>query len=214
MTSDRAHAYPSRRPGPLAGLRVTERSVTVDFRPDQGREFVRDSVRTCSPGTAVVLTNAEGRAGLSSELLQAACPDRTRVQVHEEFDGSPAVGYAVNGEVGSPFVTGPQGRADPVDHVLHDVALVMADKPSFLAEAQVNQVDRERIGNYLYRGSARDFTCRDASRARCPASSAVVSGGRTRCSGDWCRHRPRSRRDPELGDTERTALFDDHVVGQ
>jgi 2-methylfumaryl-CoA isomerase len=46
---------------------------------------------------------------------------------------------------------------------LQDVALAMAGNLGFLAEAQAG-VTRERIGNHLYGGFARDFTCRDGER--------------------------------------------------
>jgi 2-methylfumaryl-CoA isomerase len=46
---------------------------------------------------------------------------------------------------------------------LADVALAMAGNLGFLAEAQAGGA-RERIGNHLYGGFARDFTCRDGDR--------------------------------------------------
>jgi 2-methylfumaryl-CoA isomerase len=46
---------------------------------------------------------------------------------------------------------------------LQDVALAMAGNLGFLAEAQAG-LARERIGNHLYGGFARDFTCRDGGR--------------------------------------------------
>ena len=56
------------------------------------------------------------------------------------------------------------GTGASISVALHDVALAMAGNLGFLAEAQVNNVDRNRIGNYLYGGFARDFTCRDGGR--------------------------------------------------
>jgi 2-methylfumaryl-CoA isomerase len=47
---------------------------------------------------------------------------------------------------------------------LRDVALATAGNLGFLAEAQLNGVVRERIGNHLYGGFARDFACRDGER--------------------------------------------------
>lgn len=46
---------------------------------------------------------------------------------------------------------------------LADVALAMAGNLGFLAEAQAGHA-RERIGNHLYGGFARDFACRDGER--------------------------------------------------
>jgi 2-methylfumaryl-CoA isomerase len=47
---------------------------------------------------------------------------------------------------------------------LEDVALATAGNLGYLAEAQVNGVLRERIGNHLYGTFGRDFTCRDGER--------------------------------------------------
>jgi 2-methylfumaryl-CoA isomerase len=136
---------------------------------------------------------------LSASALAQFCPDLIHVQVEGRSDGSPAVDYTVNAEVGFPMVTGPAGHADPVNHVLPawdiacglyaalgvsaaarrreltgegdrvrvalaDVALAMAGNLGFLAEAQINNVQRQRIGNYLYGGFARDFICADGGR--------------------------------------------------
>lgn len=56
------------------------------------------------------------------------------------------------------------GRGERVTVALEDVALAMAGNLGFLAEAQVNGVRRNRIGNYLYGGFARDFLCADGER--------------------------------------------------
>jgi 2-methylfumaryl-CoA isomerase len=45
-------------------------------------------------------------------------PDLIHVQIEGHFDGTPAVDYTVNAAVGFPMVTGPEGHADPVNHVL------------------------------------------------------------------------------------------------
>jgi len=190
-----------------AGLNKGKRSMTVDFRHEAGRQIIRDMISSTPAGSAVVLTNAVGRDWLSFDALRACCPDLIHVQVQGRSDGTPAVDYTVNAEVGFPLVTGPQGHADPINHVLPawdiacglyaalgvaaaerrrirtgqgeqvsvalaDVALAMAGNLGFLAEAQVNHVQRERIGNYLYGGFARDFTCADGGRLMVVALTA------------------------------------------
>jgi 2-methylfumaryl-CoA isomerase len=55
---------------------------------------------------------------------------------------------------------------------LADVALAMAGNLGFLAEAQVNRVTRQRIGNYLYGGFGRDFGCKDEGRLMVVALTA------------------------------------------
>ena len=180
------------------GLNKGKRSLMADFRGPEGRRLVRALVAACPPGTAVVLTNAVGREWLSYDGLCEVRPDLIHVQVEGRSDGTPAVDYTVNAEVGFPFVTGPAGHADPVNHVLpawdiacglyaalgvaaaarhrdrtgegdqirvalSDVALAMAGNLGFLAEAQLGG-ERQRIGNYLYGGFARDFVCSDGGR--------------------------------------------------
>jgi 2-methylfumaryl-CoA isomerase len=182
-----------------AGLNKGKRSIMVDLGAESGRDAVHGLLDLCPPRTAVVLTNAVGRDWLSYESLRQVAPDLVHVQVEGKSDGSPAVDYTVNAEVGFPLITGPAGMADPVNHVLPawdiacglyaalgvaaaarrrdqtgdgesirvalaDVALAMAGNLGFLAEAQLNNVERERIGNYLYGGFARDFLCSDGGR--------------------------------------------------
>jgi 2-methylfumaryl-CoA isomerase len=53
------------------------------------------------------------------------------------------------------------GTGGLVNIALYDVALAMVANLGLLAEAQVNHVQRERIGNYLYGGFGRDFRTRD-----------------------------------------------------
>ena len=56
------------------------------------------------------------------------------------------------------------GQGAQVRIALEDVALAMAGNLGFLAEAQINMVDRPRIGNHLYGGFARDFVTADGHR--------------------------------------------------
>ncbi len=53
------------------------------------------------------------------------------------------------------------GTGGLVNVALYDVALAMVANLGLLAEAQVNHVQRKRIGNYLYGGFGRDFRTRD-----------------------------------------------------
>lgn len=56
------------------------------------------------------------------------------------------------------------GRGRQASIALADVALAMAGNLGFLAEAQVNGVEREKVGNHLYGSFARDFATRDGQR--------------------------------------------------
>ena len=178
-----------------AGLNKSKRSVTVDFRSERGRDLVRGLVRE----RGVLLTNSGGRGWLSHQELAAVRPDLVHVQIDGRHDGSSAVDYTVNAATGFPFVTGPVGWGEPVNHVLpawdvscglyaalallaaerhrratgegsqirvalEDVAVATAGNLGFLAEAEINRVDRTRIGNHLYGSFARDFSTRDGRR--------------------------------------------------
>jgi len=56
------------------------------------------------------------------------------------------------------------GEGSRLTLALDDVALSLAGHLGFLAEAQLSQVDRPRIGNHLYGGFARDFATADGQR--------------------------------------------------
>jgi 2-methylfumaryl-CoA isomerase len=53
------------------------------------------------------------------------------------------------------------GTGGLVNIALYDVALATVANLGLLGEAQLNHVQRERIGNYLYGGFGRDFRTRD-----------------------------------------------------
>ncbi|MBW0088443.1 CoA transferase [Pseudonocardia sp. KRD-184] len=101
-----------------AGLNKGKKSVSVDFRSAEGRELVARLVAGSGPGGGIVLTNAVGRDWLRYEALAAHRRDLIHVQIEGHHDGTPAVDYTVNAAVGFPMVTGPEGHADPVNHVL------------------------------------------------------------------------------------------------
>jgi 2-methylfumaryl-CoA isomerase len=56
------------------------------------------------------------------------------------------------------------GAGEQFTVALHDVALSMAGNLGFLAEAELNGTQRDRIGNHLYGSFARDFGSRDGQR--------------------------------------------------
>jgi 2-methylfumaryl-CoA isomerase len=64
-----------------------------------------------------VLTNAD-RPWLSYEALSTARQDLIHVRIDGLHGGKPAVDYTVNASTGFPLVTGPEGHAGPVNHVL------------------------------------------------------------------------------------------------
>jgi 2-methylfumaryl-CoA isomerase len=100
------------------GLNKGKRSVTVDLRSPAGQEVVQRLVAAPGDGGGILLTNAGGRGWMSHEALAALRPDVILVQLFGHHDGKTAVDYTVNAEVGFPLVTGPDGHADPINHVL------------------------------------------------------------------------------------------------
>jgi 2-methylfumaryl-CoA isomerase len=96
------------------GMNKGKRSVTVDLRSSEGREVVT----RLAADAGIVLTNAVGRGWLGYEALSAVRPDLIHLQIEGRPDGSAAVDYTVNAEIGFPLVTGPVDHAGPVSHVL------------------------------------------------------------------------------------------------
>ncbi len=96
------------------GMNKAKRSITVDFRSPEGREVVT----RLAADAGIVLTNAVGRDWLTHEALSARRADLIHLQIEGHHDGSAAVDYTVNAEVGFPLVTGPPGHDGPVNHVL------------------------------------------------------------------------------------------------
>jgi 2-methylfumaryl-CoA isomerase len=181
------------------GLNKGKRSMTLDLRSGEGQRLVAELLERNGPDGGIMLTNAAGRPWLGYDALRQVRPDLIHVQIQGLHDGTPAVDYTVNAGTGFPMVTGPEGHADPVNHVvpvwdiacglyaalaivsaerlrsrtgrgqpitiaLGDVALAMAGNLGFLAEAQINNVVRRRIGNYLYGSFGRDFRCKDGAK--------------------------------------------------
>ncbi|GAA2412499.1 CoA transferase [Actinomadura vinacea] len=96
------------------GMNKAKRSVTVDFRGPEGREVVT----RLAARAGIVLTNAVGRGWLSYEALSRVRPDLVHLQIEGHHDGTAAVDYTVNAEIGFPLITGPSEHGAPVNHVL------------------------------------------------------------------------------------------------
>jgi 2-methylfumaryl-CoA isomerase len=91
-----------------------KRSVTVNMRSDEGRELVTALVAEAG----IFVDNAVGRRWLSYENLSARRRDLIQLHLQGRPDGTPAVDYTVNAEVGVPTITGRESDAAPVNHVL------------------------------------------------------------------------------------------------
>ncbi|RVW08003.1 2-methylfumaryl-CoA isomerase [Prescottella agglutinans] len=97
-----------------AGLNQAKKSVTVNLRSDAGREFVTGLVAEAG----ILLENAAHARWLDNDVLAQRCPDLIHLHIEGHADGTPAVDYSVNAEVGLPLMTGPRGSDSPVNHVL------------------------------------------------------------------------------------------------
>jgi len=101
-----------------AGLNKGKRSIAVDIRNPRGQELLTRLI--CAPGEGAGLfsTNFPARGWLSYEALRAHRPDLIMVNLLGRRDGGSEVDYTVNPQLGLPYMTGPEGLADPVNHVL------------------------------------------------------------------------------------------------
>ncbi len=101
-----------------ASLNRAKRSIEVDLASDDGRDLVRRLLAAPGDENGILLTNAVGAKWLAYDALSAVRPDLIEVFIAGNRDGSPAVDYTVNAEVGLPWITGPAGIEAPVNHVL------------------------------------------------------------------------------------------------
>ena len=125
------------------GLNKGKRSLCVDVRSPEGQDLVADLVASSGAEGGIVITNAVGNDRLGYEQLRRRRPDLIFLQVQGHQDGRPAVDYTVNAGVGSPMVTGPQGHAEPVNHVLPawDIACGLYAAVAILAADRRRRVD-------------------------------------------------------------------------
>jgi len=100
------------------GLNKAKRSLAVDLRSAAGQELVTRLVTDSGSDGGIVLTNSVGRHWLGYRALAERRPDVIHLQIEGHPDGSAAVDYTVNAELGFPLLTGPAGHGDPVNHVL------------------------------------------------------------------------------------------------
>ena len=97
-----------------AGLNKGKRSVSIDVRSADGQELIQRLI----VDSGVLITNVAGRQWHSYDTLVSTRPDLIHVEVSGRADGGTGVDYTVNAGIGFPMVTGPEGIASPVNHVL------------------------------------------------------------------------------------------------
>jgi 2-methylfumaryl-CoA isomerase len=101
-----------------AGLNKGKRSIAVDIRKPQGQELLTRLICAPGEGNGLFSTNFPARGWLSYAALKAQRPDLIMVNLLGRRDGASEVDYTVNPQIGLPWMTGPEGIAEPVNHVL------------------------------------------------------------------------------------------------
>lgn len=101
-----------------ASLNRAKRSIEIDLASEEGRALVRRLLAPRSGEPGILLTNAVGAKWLAYKELSREIPGLIHVFVAGNRDGTPAVDYTVNAEVGMPWITGPPNQSEPVNHVL------------------------------------------------------------------------------------------------
>ena len=101
-----------------AGLNKGKKSIAVDFRQEQGRELLTRLITLPGETSGIFSTNFPTRGWLSYEALKARREDLIMVNLLGRRDGGSEVDYTVNPQLGLPFMTGPEDRPAPVNHVL------------------------------------------------------------------------------------------------
>lgn len=100
------------------GLNKGKKSVQVDIRTPEGREILTALIAAPGEDAGMLLTNFPPAGWLAYDALKAHRADLIMLNILGNHDGSSAVDYTVNCATGIPFMTGPKGTEEPVNHVL------------------------------------------------------------------------------------------------
>jgi len=111
LTSDGAHSLF------WAGLNKGKRSIAVDLRHPRGQELLTQLICAGGDNAGIFSTNFPARGWLAYERLKAQRPDLIMLNFTGRRDGASEVDYTVNPQLGLPYLTGPHGTAEPVNHV-------------------------------------------------------------------------------------------------
>lgn len=132
-----------------AGLNGGKRSVEVDVRSDAGRELVLALATASGRGSGLVIDNQAGRRWLSFEELSKRRPDTIHVHIQGHADGSAAVDYTVNPEIGVPAMTGSAESASPTNHVVPAWDLITGALASTALLAALRHRDLTGEGSHI-----------------------------------------------------------------
>jgi 2-methylfumaryl-CoA isomerase len=101
-----------------AGLNQGKRSVCIDMRSESGQKKIAQLIAAPGEGGGIFLTNLPAKGWDSYDELRKLRPDLVMVLITGSRDGGSAVDYTVNASLGFPYVTGPEGYQEPINHVL------------------------------------------------------------------------------------------------
>jgi 2-methylfumaryl-CoA isomerase len=101
-----------------AGLNKGKKSIAVDFRQPEGRELLTRLITLPGGDGGIFSTNFPARGWLDYDALRAGREDLIMINLTGRRDGGSEVDYTVNPQLGLPDMTGPEDRAEPVNHVL------------------------------------------------------------------------------------------------
>ena len=118
-----------------ADLNKGKRSIAVDLRQPEARELIQRLI--CAPGkeAGILSTNLPAKGWLDYTALKALREDVIELAIVGDRHGGSAVDYTVNAQVGYPYLTGPEGESQPINHVLPawDITTAMLAATSLLA---------------------------------------------------------------------------------
>lgn len=123
-----------------AGLNQGKRSVCIDMRSESGQKKIAQLIAAPGDGGGIFLTNLPAKGWNSYDELRKLRPDLIMVLITGSRDGGSAVDYTVNASLGFPYVTGPEGHQEPINHVLP----AWDAMTGFLAATAILAADRHR----------------------------------------------------------------------
>lgn len=125
-----------------SGLNQGKRAIEVNLRSREGREIVAKLITRSGANAGIVVSNTSAFPDLSYASLSQARPDLIYVLLQGHRDGSSAVDYTVQAEVGLHALTGPQHECGPVNDTLPfwDVASGLYLATGVLAAERYRQV--------------------------------------------------------------------------
>ena len=131
------------------GLNKNKRSVALDLAQTEGRELAMALISAPGPDAGLLLTNFPPRAWLDFDALQKRRSDLIQITLQGDRHGGSAVDYTVNPQLGLPFITGPQGHAGAVNHVLPAWDLVTGQMVATALLAAERHRSRTGLGQHV-----------------------------------------------------------------